>query len=366
MKILILSWRCIKNPGAGGSEIYFHELAKRWVEKGIKVVWFSPKFKGAKSEEDIDGIKIIRAGGRFSVYLHACKEYLFGRLKDSYDAVIDVENGIPFFSPLYINKRKLILHIHHYHKDVWPRESKFPVAQLGSFLESYVMPVIYRGVEVGTLSNSSAEEIVSEGLSKKQPFIIPPGIDFYKKNHVKKTKYPSLLFLNRIRKYKGVLTLLEAAEILQNKNFEVKVLIAGGGQDLDMFKKISNDKNLKNVSFLGKVSDSEKKKLMQECWAFVNPSSKEGWGIVNIEANYARTPAIGSRVSGIKDSIIEGKTGLLFEQDNALELAKKIEKIISDNKLRLDLEKNALSWAMNFDWNSKAERYLEEVKKRIR
>ncbi|MBU3966070.1 MAG: hypothetical protein KKG76_01655 [Euryarchaeota archaeon] len=75
MNILIYNWRDIKNPAAGGAEVVTHEIAKRLVLKGHKISLFTAAFPGCKKNEMIDGVDIIRSGGRYTVYLKAPQYY---------------------------------------------------------------------------------------------------------------------------------------------------------------------------------------------------------------------------------------------------------------------------------------------------
>ncbi len=355
MKILIFSWRDIKNPLAGGSELYFHEMAKLWVKNGHHVTMICGGWKNCKKYEEIDGLNVIRAGNGPSLYILAPITYFISRIKP--DVIIDVENGIPFFTPLF-TRRKKVLHIHHVHKDVWFKELPFPIALIGCFIENKIMPLIYKRTKIITLSNSSSSEIKREGLGDVIG-IVNPGISFPKYKKVKKSRKPMILFLNRVKKYKGIQVLLDAVNELKRMKFDnFDVLIAGGGDDLERMKKYSSDNSLDNVKFLGKVSEEKKRILMQSAWIFVNPSFKEGWGIVNIEANYFNTVVIGSNVSGIKDSIMDGKTGLLFEYGNSKEFANKIKFLLEKSKIREKMQKEAKVWAEKFDWKIKAEEYL--------
>jgi len=67
MKILIYNWRDIKNPDAGGAEVFTHEIARRWVERGNEVTLFTSKFAGCRKEEVVDRVSIIRDGSKYSV-----------------------------------------------------------------------------------------------------------------------------------------------------------------------------------------------------------------------------------------------------------------------------------------------------------
>jgi hypothetical protein len=67
MNILIFNWRDIKNLAAGGAEVFTHENAKRWVEKGNEVTLFTSAFPGCRKEEVVDGAKVIQDGRKYAV-----------------------------------------------------------------------------------------------------------------------------------------------------------------------------------------------------------------------------------------------------------------------------------------------------------
>jgi glycosyltransferase involved in cell wall biosynthesis len=369
MKILILSWRDINNPKAGGSEIYFHEMAKRWVKWGNEVTWICAGWKGCKKKEYIDCVEIRRVGNEMTLYSIA--PFVYFLLKKKPDIIIDNENGIPFFSPIY-SFRKILLHIHHVHKDVWKKEVMIQglkgkiIGSIGYILENKIMPFVYRKNKVITLSKSSANEILSEKLTKDKPLIVNPGINFEEYELYPKEKRPTILFLNRIKKYKGLDVFLEAVLKIKEtglKNFEVWV--AGSGDDLDRNKKYAQENKLKEVKFFGRISEKKKKELMQKAWIFVNPSFKEGWGIVNIEANYYGTCVVGSDVSGIRDSIIDKKTGLLFPYGDSKILSERLLKLIRNKAMLRSISYNAKKWSKNFDWDKKSEEYFSILEKSV-
>ncbi|MEM3405626.1 MAG: glycosyltransferase family 4 protein [Candidatus Pacearchaeota archaeon] len=356
MRILIFNWRDLKNPQAGGAELYLNEQAKIWTKKGHKVSWICGGFKNCKKREIIDGIEFIRIGNSFSLYFLAPLMYL--KIRKNFDIIIDAENGIPFFTPLFAKKKKILI-IHHIHKDVWKKEKKFPLSLIGYFLEMKLMPLVYKNVRIITVSYSSNEEI--KKLFKKEAEIIYNGVNLNKYIPGKKAKNPEIVFIGRLKKYKSVDILLKALSLLKKENLTTYIL--GSGDDEKRLKKITRELKLKNVIFKGFIDEEEKIKRLQKAWIVINPSMIEGWSITNIEANACGTVVIGSNVNGIKDSIINNKTGLLFEYGNYKELAGKIKLLIENKKLRKKLEKNAIKWAKNFSWKKSANKFLEIMKK---
>ncbi len=114
MRILILNWRDIRNPSSGGAEILTHEIAKRFVKKGHEVILFTSRFLNSKTEEIVDGVKIVRNGHpdvRFmfqSVHFRAYQFYKTESKKKPFDFVIDEVHGLPFFTPWYVKCQNIV------------------------------------------------------------------------------------------------------------------------------------------------------------------------------------------------------------------------------------------------------------------
>ncbi|MFH1856885.1 MAG: glycosyltransferase family 4 protein, partial [Candidatus Omnitrophota bacterium] len=208
MKILYFNWRDIKNPKSGGAEVLSHELAKRWAEKGHEVVFFSAYFKGAKREEVVDNVKIIRAGNAVTVYWQAyCYYEKFFRGK--FDVIIDEINTIPFFTPLYV-KETVICHINQLAREVWFYESPLPVAVCGYLAESWMLKPYKKQLMI-TISESTKDDLVGLGFNKDKIFIIPMGIDFKPLEKVlEKENKPTVLYVGRLKKSKRVHHIIEA------------------------------------------------------------------------------------------------------------------------------------------------------------
>jgi glycosyltransferase involved in cell wall biosynthesis len=354
MNILIFNWRDIKNSSAGGAEFYLHEQAKIWAKQGNEINWICGGWTGCLKNEIVDGVNIRRIGGEFTQYMLAPFEYI--KLKNKADVIIDAENGIPFFTPLY-SKKKIILLIHHIHRDVWFKEKKFPISWIGNFLETKIMPFIYKNKRIVTVSPSSLEEI--NKIMKNNSVDVVYNAISDKCYDTKKKGGQNIIFVGRIKKYKSIDVLLKAVSRI-DKNLIVNIV--GRGDDELRLKNITKLLGLKNVRFWGFVEESEKIKLLQNATLAVNPSFVEGWSITNIEANACGTIVIGSNVNGIKDSIIDKKTGLLFKYGDEKELAEKISSLLGDRRLREKMEAEAIRRAKNFSWTASAEKFLSILK----
>lgn len=357
MKILIFNWRCWKNPLAGGSEKYLYEISTRLSKKGHIITWFVSDFKGAKEKEFDNGIEIIRKGGRFSIYLYAFWCYITKLRKRDFDFVVDNINGVPFFTPLYIWKSKVAIVHHLVGWKIFSNELSLPQAVLAWSAERLI-PLIYFFTPFITVSESSKKELDRNLIRKVS--VIPNGVDISIKNYNpdQKSKKPAVLYLGRWKKYKRINLLLESFEIVKKRIKNAELWLAGSRDSY--FKK-----NINGMKFFGNVCEKKKIGLLTGAWVLVMPSEKEGWGISVIEANACGTPAIAYDVPGLRDSILDAKTGILVKEDGDVKkLAGAIIKILEDEGLRKKLSKNALEWSTKFTWDKSArefERLIEAV-----
>lgn len=365
LRILIFNWRDIRHVWAGGAENYLHELSKLWVEQGYQVTIFCGNDGKNPRYETIDGIQVVRRGGFFTVYFWAVLYYIF-RFRGLYDLVIDSENGIPFFTPLYVGKSKLLL-IHHIHQEVFRNHLSLPLAIFASFLEGKLMPFVYKNQRVITVSESSKQEILKLG---KDIFgtieIVNPGIHTEKFLSLKKTKQPSFLYLGRLQPYKNIEIAVKAMVEVLKKHPTATLTIAGFGESIHSLKKLAADLMIeKSIIFTGKVSEEQKYKLLSESWVMLQPSMIEGWGITVIEANASGTPVIASNVNGLRDSVVDGKTGMLVKPKDVAMFAKVMIDLVDNSDFREYLSKQSYDWAQKFKWVESARKFLNIVEEEV-
>ncbi len=358
VRYLIFNWRDTKHSYAGGAELYIYEMAKRWVKKGNDVTIFCGNDGNNSRYEIVDGIEVIRRGGFYFVYVWAFIYYLV-KFRGRYDVIIDCENGIPFFTPLYA-KEKIYLLIHHVHQEVFRKSLTPPFSWLASYLEIQIMPYVYKNVQVVTVSESSKKDIEDYGLSKRPAIVLHNGVDLNKYKPATKNPHPMMLYVGRLKYYKSVHIFIQAAKVILEKFPDTEVIIAGSGEEDDnLYSLCCKLKIDKIVKFMGKVSEAKKIELYQKAWVFVQPSFMEGWGSTNIEANACGTPVVASNVPGLRDSVRNPSSGFLVPYGQTKEFADKVALLITDEKMRQYMSEKSIEWAQNFDWNKTAQEGLE-------
>jgi len=124
----------------------------------------------------------------------------------------------------------------------------------------------------------------------------------------------------RLAPYKRIDIVIEAFKTL---GADYKLKIFGSGVDLERLKKIAGA--AENIEFLGRVSEEDKTKLFENAQAFINPQ-EEDFGITVIESMAAGRPVIAYRKGGATETVIEGETGLFFDEETADSLVAAIKK----------------------------------------
>ncbi len=366
MKILALNWNDLANPYAGGAEVHLEELLRRLVSYGHEVTLFCSGWKGCKDEETVEGIRIVRRGNRFSFNLVA-PIHLRRLVKENrFDLLIEDINKVPFYTPLYLNLKTLVVIPHLFATTVF-QEINFVLASYIYLMERPLIPV-YKGKHYNVISESTADDIAERGVPRKDISVIHCGIDRKLYAHdpsLPKYDQPTILYLGRIKKYKSIQHLISAFAKVKQQVPDARLMVVGAGDYLPDLKSLASSLGLtESVEFPGFVSVKEKVDRMRRAHVSVLPSLKEGWGLTNIEANSVGTTVIAANVPGLKDSVKDGETGLLYDYGDIDQLAGKICTVLTDQPLRIRLQEAALKWAETFNWDSAAAKF-EKIIKRV-
>ncbi|MEM3798303.1 MAG: glycosyltransferase family 4 protein [Candidatus Bathyarchaeia archaeon] len=355
LNILIFNWRCWLNPDMGGAEVFTREVAKRWVKLGHHVTLFASEFPKCRREEEADGVRIVRGGGRFLVYLKAKRYYESVFSREGFDVVIDEINTRPFMTPNFVkNGEKIVALIHQLAREYWFYEVPFPISFLGYYFLEERWLKNYVNVPTVTVSESTRRDLVDLGF--KEVHVVSEGLNFEPLGKVPgKESFPVVVYVGRLKKAKRPDHALEAFKIVKEKVPEAEFWIIGDGY----FRRDLERRAFGGVKFFGSLSNAERRELLKRAWVLVNPSVREGFGLNVVEANALGVPCVAYDVAGLRDSVVDGVTGLLVEDGNVEALADGIIRVLSDNKLRFRLSENALAYSKNFSWDEVAEKFLK-------
>ncbi len=348
-RVLIVNWRDIRNPEAGGAEVHLHEVARRLVRDGFPCLQYSHAFPGAPAEEVIDGLPVRRVGGKltfnWTVWRHLaswCRDF-------EADVVLDDSNKVAFFAPWFCN-RPVVLQLHHLFGRVLFHETSWPMALYVLFFEA-LMPHAYKRVQVLTGSQSSRTELLSRGFQRVD--LAPEGVDplGYKLGPPLDQRQPLVLYVGRIKRYKKLDVILRAVASLRQDIPGLTFWVAGSGDDKVRLQELSRELGLTEmVRFLGFVEEADKVRLYGEAKVVVNSSLKEGWGLTSIEANACGTPVVATDVPGLCDSVRHGETGFLVPFGDIEAFASALRRLLTDAALAESMAEKAKAWAAQHTW----------------
>ncbi len=364
----MLNWRDVRNPEAGGAELHLQEIASHWTKLGNEVTLLCSSFKNAPKIEKIDGVFVQRIGNKYTIYPSVVK-YLLSKKGKRYDAIFESINTIPFFSPCY-SRLPIVAQIYSLeNKSVLSQEIKWYMTPvfLVAYAASALIPRIYNGCEVTTISQSSKQLIMKYGFNKDKIHVAYPGVSdswFESLRNAPKIERPNsnLAYLGRLKKYKGVQDILKAIPLIRKKIPGVKLRVVGKGDYEVTLRNISRSLGIQeNVEFCGFVSEQEKASILRSSSLYVCTSLDEGgWTIAAIESQTAGVPVLVTR-SQI-DVVSNGVNGYLLDSNDPNLISEKTTSILADKVKWREFSANAEEFSKKFNWENTASVTLDVLR----
>ena len=363
------------HPAAGGAEKHLHRIFSKIVEMGHQVVLFTTMFPGAKDREIVDGIQVVRKGGDLTFQLTVAMNLKKLDREFNFDVVVEDLNKLPVFAHWFVRKPLLVQMHHLWRKSIFS-ETVFPIA-FGVWFFERIIPFFYRTQPFVVVSPSTKKELAEIGVDECRISVIyngsemPPAAAQYDKcadsrESNENAQMPYFIWLSRVHRYKGIWTALEAFEIFSKDHPEVQLKIVGDGPLLKKLPAWLKVRGLDGkVEMTGFVPAARKYELLSSSLALLQTSYKEGWGLTVMEAAQLRKTTIASDVPGLRDSVRDGETGILFPSGDAAACAKAMERVYADGELRANLGVAAKRYAESFSWDKSACETLELLQRTV-
>ncbi len=352
MRLLVVNWQDRENPQAGGAEIHLHEIFGRLARRGHEVTLLCGGWPGCPSRATLDGLAIHRVGTRYTFPFHAQRVWAHDH-RTGYDAIIEDINKVPLFTPTW-GDTPVIGVVPHLFGGTAFQELPAPVASL-VWLAERPIPRIYRDVPFQVISQSTADDLVARGIPREAIEVIYCGIDGqgYQPDPAVRAPAPVFAYLGRLKKYKRVDLVIRAFAGLDTPQATLEV--AGAGDHRPALERLVAELDLTGrVRFLGRITEQEKRMLLQRAWALLLTSPKEGWGITNLEAAASGTPVIASDSPGIRESVRHGETGFLVPHGDVAGLTARMRELVANAELVVTLGRAGRAFATTFTWERAA------------
>jgi glycosyltransferase involved in cell wall biosynthesis len=355
-RVHVLAWRDLEDVEAGGSEVHAHEVARRWAAAGLDVTMRTSWAQGRAPIVRRDGYRVVRKAGRYLVFPRAILSEIAER-HGHWDAMVEIWNGVPFFSPVWRRGRPSVVWLHHVHAEMWRMvfADNEKLARAGELLESRIAPPFYRRSSIVTLSDSSKAELVHDlGFRPDRVTVVPPGIDArFTPGGADTSTHPLLVAVGRLVPVKRYDQLIRTVARVMETHPGLELVIVGEGYERPLLEELIAELGLGDtVKLAGHLGDGEVLDLYRRSWAVVSASAREGWGMTITEAAACGTPSVVTRIAGHVDAVVDGVSGLLYDTEDDAVAA--LGRFLDDEVLRKDLAAGALNRAAELTWDATA------------
>ncbi|GAA3615729.1 glycosyltransferase family 4 protein [Marihabitans asiaticum] len=365
MRIAFLSWRDSTHPEGGGAEHYAERVCEGLGALGHDVTLFCAAHDGAPTDESRRGYRVHRAGGRFSVYAASLLAMRAAARRDApFDVVVDTQNGVPFWAPL-VTRTPVVVLVHHVHREQWPVIFGPLLARLGWLVESRVAPHVYRHRRYVVVSAPTRDELVDLGVADDRIRIIHNGTDTPRAMAVPRAAAPTLVVLGRLVPHKRVEHAIDLIQLLRGTHPDLRLRIIGEGWWHDRLvehARLTGQSDV--VTMTGYLSEEDKHAELARAWVAIAPSIKEGWGLTVVDAATHGVPTVAYHgTGGLEDSIVDGTTGVLVEDFDAMVDA--VDTLLTERETREQLGEAARAYAAQFSWSTTVQEWDDELSRVI-
>ena len=347
--VLLLNWRDTTNPEGGGSERYVEEVARGLAALGWRVTVLCAAYPGSPREARRYDVRYVYRGTKVTVYLRGLLHTVLRRP----DHVVDVQNGLPFFTRL-VRRTGVVVLVHHVHEEQWQVVYPGWRGRFGWWLESRVAPRLYRDCRYVTVSSASRDELVALGVDQQRVDVVHNGTDPAPARQVDQAAVPTVVCVGRIVPHKQVEHAVDAIAAARAVLPDARLVVVGSGWWEDSLREYVASRGLQEaVEFRGHVSEADKHAAYDEAWVQALPSLKEGWGLVVGEAAGHGVPTVAYRsAGGPTESVQDGVSGVLV--DDPAEFSATITALLLDESRRRALAAGALASAGTYTWTATA------------
>jgi len=317
-------------------ENHIRALAEEQVRRGLDVSVLVTSLTKETSVAEMNGVRVIRAGRLATVASTPLSTALPRLLARERPDIAHLHFPYPVgeLSQLFFGKAKKVVLT--YHSDVVRQK------RILQFYKPFLKRVLAMADRIVATSDRYVGSSPYLGSVERKCRVIPLGIDpapFVNADPERARRIredygsPLLLFVGKLRYYKGLQYLLEAM-----KEIDARLLVAGAGPMEDEWKRIAGSPGVGGkVTFLGEVGDDDLPALYHACDFFVLPASErsEAFGLVQVEAMMCGKPVVSTELgTGTSFVNMHDKTGFVVPPRDARSLGEAARQLLADGEMR--------------------------------
>ena len=348
-RIRVLAWRDLEDVDAGGSELHADHFMRRWAAAGLDVEQRTSLAAGLPALAERNGYRVVRRGSRYTVFPRAVARQVLER--GEYDSLVEVWNGVPWFSPLWCRKPRITF-LHHVHGPMWDQLLPGPFAHAGRLLEARIAPPFYRRTLTLTPSEATRDDLLALRFRSERVVAVNNGVEASFVPGGTKAPAPTVVSVGRLAPVKRQDELLAAAAIARRRVPDLRLVLVGDGPLRPALEAWVRDHDAAGwVTLAGHRTREELVGLYQSAWVVVSASLAEGWGLTMTEAAACGTPAVATDISGHRSSVVDGVTGVLAPLER---LGEALADVLLDDRRRDSMAAAALARARTLTWDASA------------
>jgi len=172
----------------------------------------------------------------------------------------------------------------------------------------------------------------------------------------------NILFVGRLEKRKGFKYLLRAYARVKKAVPEARLMVVGAydKEDKEPFVLYARRHRLRDVRFIGYVSEEDLPRYYRTCHVFCAPSiGFESFGIILLEAMAAGKPIVASNIKGYRSVLEDGEEGILVQPEDEQGLAEALIRLLKDPALRERMGRKGQVKAVAYSWHKVAQQVLD-------
>ncbi|WP_457570432.1 glycosyltransferase family 4 protein [Desulfovulcanus sp.] len=381
-------------PKIGGAHLWLYEVYKRWPSP-VNVMTQDYSLDPARSDQqaefdslDHGMLKIIRRDIRIDdinlfslncvkqyMYILRCiKEIACNKLITLHCIRVFPEGiAAALFKLLFAKKCRVVVYAHG--EEILAAKTS---CQLTIFAK-----IVYSLTDLIIANSNFTKILVKEISSSARVVTIHPGVDVkafnvsYDAQQACRSNlgWPKdttiVTTIARLEPHKNHASVIRALAQLHREGLSIGYVIVGEGSERENLVKLSQSLGMRKwVSFVGQVSDEEKKIILAASDIHILPTiwgeSIEGFGIAFLEAAAAKIPSISGNIGGQPEAVLHGETGLVVDATSLKELKDAIRCLFLDKDLRKRLGHQGHLWAQQNDWQVVTEKTLRVIQENLR
>lgn len=351
----------MEHPEAGGAEVIIFEIMQRLSAAGHRVTLLTGAFPGGARRTEIGGATVHRTGNPFNFNFQAPAYYRRVLRREGFDVIVEDVNKIPFFMPRHEPNVPTVAVVPHLFGTTVFQQAPFPLASYVYLYERFI-PSVYGRCLFSVLSESTRDDLIARGVAADRLRLIHGGMDhtlYTPDGRPPAARKPWIVYLGRLKKYKGIDLILRALPEIAREVPDVVYRIVGDGDDRPRLEQLTQSLGMqKHVDFAGYVGGASKVALLRDTRILAYTSPKEGWGLSVIEAGACGVPVVASNSPGLRESVVDGTTGLLAAHGDVPALAKHCVRLLKDDALAARMAAAGIEWAARFHWDESARKTL--------